>query len=57
MLRGRPYVFGLGVGGEQGVQDVVLNLLAELDLTLALAGCRSFADVGRESLIHLDELE
>ncbi len=56
VLLGRPYVFGLGVGGEQGVQDVVLNLLADLDLTLALAGCRSFADVGRESLIHVDEI-
>ncbi len=56
VLLGRPYVFGLGVGGEQGVQDVVLNLLADLDLTLGLAGCRSFADVGRESLIHVDEI-
>jgi len=57
VLLGRPYVFGLGVGGEQGVQDVVRNLLADLDLTLALAGCRSFADVGRESLLHVDEIE
>ena len=57
VLLGRPYVFGLGVGGEQGVQDVVLNLLADLDLTLGLAGCRSFADVGRESLLHVDEIE
>ena len=57
VLLGRPYVFGLGVGGEQGVQDVVLNLLADLDLTLGLAGCRSFAEVGRESLIHVDEIE
>ena len=54
VLLGRPYVFGLGVGGEQGVQDVVLNLLADLDLSLGLAGCRSFAEVGRESLVRID---
>ncbi len=54
VLLGRPYVFGLGVGGEQGVQDVVLNLLADLDLTLGLAGCRSFADVGRKNLVRVD---
>ena len=56
VLLGRPYVFGLGVGGERGVQDVVLNLLADLDLTLGLAGCRSFAEVGRECLLHVDEI-
>jgi len=54
VLLGRPYVFGLGVGGERGVSDVVLNLLAELDLTLGLAGCRSFAEVGPENLVRLD---
>ena len=52
VLLGRPYVFGLGVGGEQGVHDVVHNLLAELDLTLGLAGCTAFAEVGRETLVE-----
>jgi lactate 2-monooxygenase len=44
VLLGRLYTWGLAVAGEQGVRDVVLNLLADLDLTLALSGhtsCRA----------------
>ncbi|MGB9465376.1 MAG: alpha-hydroxy-acid oxidizing protein [Candidatus Acidiferrum sp.] len=44
VLLGRLYTWGLAVAGEQGVRDVVLNLLADLDLTLALSGhtsCRT----------------
>jgi isopentenyl diphosphate isomerase/L-lactate dehydrogenase-like FMN-dependent dehydrogenase len=44
VLLGRLYTWGLAIAGEQGVRDVVLNLLADLDLTLALSGhksCRS----------------
>ncbi len=37
---GRPYVYGLALGGEAGVQAVMEYLLAELDLTMALNGCR-----------------
>ncbi len=54
VLLGRPYAFGLAVGGQKGVADVVHNLLADLDLTLGLAGCRSFAEVGRANLVRLD---
>jgi lactate 2-monooxygenase len=50
VLVGRPYVYGLGLGGEDGVRHVLRSLLAELDLTMALAGCRSVADVGRQVL-------
>ena len=35
---GRPYVYGLGLGGEDGVRHVLRSLLAELDLSMALAG-------------------
>jgi len=44
VLLGRLYTWGLALAGEQGVRDVVLNLLADLDLTLALSGhisCRT----------------
>jgi lactate 2-monooxygenase len=44
VLLGRLYTWGLAVAGEQGVRDVVLNLVADLDLTLALSGhtsCRA----------------
>jgi isopentenyl diphosphate isomerase/L-lactate dehydrogenase-like FMN-dependent dehydrogenase len=53
VLFGRPYCFGLALNGEQGVRDVLLNLIADLDLTLGLAGCTSFAEVGRENLVRL----
>lgn len=45
---GRPYVYGLALGGETGVASVMEYLLAELDLTMALNGCRSILDVNQE---------
>jgi len=44
VLLGLLYTWGLAVAGEPGVRDVLLNLLADLDLTLALSGhtsCRT----------------
>jgi lactate 2-monooxygenase len=38
VLIGRPYLWGLALGGEQGVEAVLRMLLAELDLTMALSG-------------------
>jgi hypothetical protein len=52
VLVGRPYAYGLAVGGEEGVRDVVSNLLADLDLTLALAGCASVAELGAANLVE-----
>jgi isopentenyl diphosphate isomerase/L-lactate dehydrogenase-like FMN-dependent dehydrogenase len=53
VLIGRPYIYGLGLGGEAGVRHVVRSLLAELDLSMALAGCASVAEVGPELLTHI----
>jgi isopentenyl diphosphate isomerase/L-lactate dehydrogenase-like FMN-dependent dehydrogenase len=38
VLLGRPYVYGLAVGGQPGVEAVLQQLAAESDLTLALIG-------------------
>ncbi len=38
VLLGRPYVYGLAVGGQPGVEAVLRQLAAETDLTLALMG-------------------
>jgi len=38
VLLGRPYVYGLAVGGQPGVDAVLQQLAAETDLTLALIG-------------------
>jgi len=53
VLLGRPYIYGLGLGGEAGVRHVLRSLLAELELTMALAGCSSLADVGPELLTRI----
>ena len=36
VLLGRPYLWGLALGGQDGVETVLRMLLAELDLTMAL---------------------
>jgi len=41
VLLGRLYIWGSAIAGEQGVRDVVLNLIADFDLTMGLSGCRS----------------
>lgn len=51
-LLGRPYAYALAVGGEEAVHDTLLNLLAELDLTMGLSGCRSIGEIGRDSLVR-----
>jgi lactate 2-monooxygenase len=47
---GRPYLWGLAVGGEAGVRDVLRNFIAEFDLTMGLAGCRSISEIGPDAL-------
>ncbi len=52
VLVGRPYVYGLAIDGEAGVAAVLRNMLAELDLTMGLAGCRNLAEVTRAALLR-----
>lgn len=48
VLVGRPWVWGLGLAGEDGVRHVLRCLLAEMDLTMALCGAPTLADLGRQ---------
>jgi lactate 2-monooxygenase len=41
VLLGRPYAYGLAVGGQEGVEAVIRHLMADTDLTLALLGAES----------------
>jgi lactate 2-monooxygenase len=50
VLLGRPYVWGLAVGGAEGVRHVLRSFLAELDLTVALAGYTNVRDIGPKAL-------
>ncbi|MBD0839636.1 lactate 2-monooxygenase [Streptomyces sp. TRM68416] len=52
VLVGRPYVYGLGLDGQAGVEHVIRCLLAELDLTLALTGHARPATVGPADLVE-----
>jgi isopentenyl diphosphate isomerase/L-lactate dehydrogenase-like FMN-dependent dehydrogenase len=45
VLLGRPYAYGLAHGGEAGVRHVLRSVLADLDLTLGLAGYRRPAEL------------
>src|SRR3954469_23021594 len=50
VLLGRPYAYALAVGGQRGVEELIQNLMAEIDLSLALAGGRSIRDLDRSWL-------
>ena len=56
VLLARPYVYGLAVDGEDGVKNVVQRLLAEFDVTMALAGVAKTSSLGREHLVREDQL-
>jgi len=40
VLLGRPYAYGLAVGGQEGVEMVIRHLMADIDITMALMGVR-----------------
>jgi len=50
VLIGRPYVYGLGLGGEEGVRHVLRALRNEFELTMRLAGVPSLAELGPDLL-------
>jgi lactate 2-monooxygenase len=50
VLLGRPYMYGLAIAGQRGVTEVIRNIVAEFDLTMALTGARSVADIDRSLL-------
>jgi lactate 2-monooxygenase len=53
---GRPYAYALAVAGEAGVRELLHNLIADLDLTMGLAGRRSVAEIDRESVVAAAQL-
>jgi lactate 2-monooxygenase len=47
---GRPYAYGLAVGGQPGIEHVLRCLLAEADLTMAIDGYPSVRELTRDAL-------
>ncbi|WP_101953350.1 alpha-hydroxy-acid oxidizing protein [Mycobacterium intracellulare] len=51
---GRPYTYGLALGGTAGVVHVLRSLLAEADLIMAVDGYPSLGDLTREALRRVE---
>ena len=54
---GRPWLYGLVVGGQAGIEQVLQHTIADLDTNLSLAGYKSLADIhgkGEEVITKLD---
>ena len=49
---GRPYAYALAVGGTDAVVSQLRSVLAELDLTMAIDGYRSIADLRADGAIR-----
>ena len=45
VLVGRPVLWGLTLGGYDGVRAVLRHIRQEVDLAMALSGCATIADV------------
>ncbi len=50
VLLGRPYAYGLAVGGQAGVEAVIRQLAAEVDITLALCGGHAVRALGSDAV-------
>ncbi|GAJ97441.1 L-lactate dehydrogenase [Geomicrobium sp. JCM 19055] len=50
VLVGRPSMYALAVGGEEGVETLFKQLVADVDLTLALAGGTNVRHLDKEFL-------
>jgi lactate 2-monooxygenase len=51
VLLGRPYIWGLTLGGTEGVAEVLRSFLADLDLAMALSGYANIDEVDASALV------
>jgi len=51
---GRPYVYGLVLGGKKGVEATLLNMLADFELNMRLVGCRTVEEVRSAELFQYE---
>ncbi|WP_297815481.1 alpha-hydroxy-acid oxidizing protein [uncultured Lactobacillus sp.] len=49
---GRPFLYGLALGGAQGVQSVIEQLNKELLIDMQLTGCKTIEDVKHAKIDH-----
>ena len=51
---GRPYLYGLALGGPHGVASVINELNDELKIDMQLTGCKTIEDVKHARLTHFE---
>lgn len=54
---GRPYIYGLTLAGQAGVESVIRGVLADLEITLGLAGFKNLGEIygrGEEILVKIE---
>jgi len=51
---GRPYLYGLALGGAKGVQSVIEQLNKELLIDMQLTGCKTIEDVKHAKITHIN---
>ena len=51
---GRPYLYGLALGGAKGVQSVIEQLNQELLIDMQLTGCKTIDDVKHAKITHIN---
>jgi lactate 2-monooxygenase len=42
---GRPHIYGLALAGAEGVTEVIRQLQADFELTMALGGCKNVSEI------------
>ena len=52
MAVGRPVIYGLNLGGAEGVKSVFDHLNMELSITMQLAGTKTIEDVKKAKLLR-----
>lgn len=52
---GRPLLWGLACGGEEGAYDILDILQTELDSVMALSGCATVKDITRDMVIRKEK--
>ena len=51
---GRPYLFGLGAGGEAGVDRALEILRTDIERDMRLVGCRNVAEVNSDRIRRVE---
>jgi lactate 2-monooxygenase len=50
---GRPHIYGLTLAGAEGVTEVIRQLQADFELTMALAGCKNVGEINENCLVGI----